>query len=183
MSSSWDQFVDRLTQKGKPVPAKWIVIFWGLCLAGIAIVMLLVGGDNALAGMQNMVIVSALPFAIIMAGMMISLFKDLRKDPATLRSRFASSAVDKAVSTGLAEHGDDFALQVEHAEGHRAAGQDFDSHDPSVTEWYRQTDEEGKEIDFEYQTAWSSSPADDIAETTPNEKAPWQRGKESSTLQ
>lgn len=172
-----------MTQKGKPVPAKWIVIFWGLCLAGIAIVMLLVGGDNALAGMQNLVIVSALPFAIIMAGMMISLFKDLRKDPATLRSRFASSAVDKAVSTGLAEHGDDFALQVEHAEGHRAAGQDFDSHDPSVTEWYRQTDEEGKEIDFEYQTAWSSSPADDIAETTPNEKAPWQRGKESSTLQ
>ena len=169
-----------MTQKGKPVPSKWIVIFWGLCLAGIAIVMLLVGGDNALAGMQNLVIVSALPFAIIMAGMMISLFKDLRKDPATLRSRFAASAVDKAISTGLAEHGDDFALQVEHAEGHRAAGQDFDSHDPSVTEWYRQTDEDGKEIPFEYQTAWSSSPVDDIAETTPDDKAPWKQGNDST---
>ena len=172
-----------MTQRGKPVPAKWIVIFWGLCLAGIAIVMLLVGGDNALAGMQNLVIVSALPFAVIMCGMMISLFKDLRKDPATLRSRFATAAVDKAISTGLAEHGDDFALQVEHAEGHRAAGQDFDSHDPSVTEWYRQTDEDGKEIDFEYQTAWSSSPVDDIAETTPDERAPWEQGKDSPTQQ
>ena len=169
-----------MTERGKPEPSKLIVIFWGLCLAGIAIVMLLVGGDNALAGIQNMVIVSALPFALIIVGMMIALYRDLRKDPATLRTQFAQSAVEKAVSTGLAEYGDDFALHVEHAEGYRAAGQDFDSHDPSVTEWYRQTDERGNEIDFEYKSDWtSSSPVQDMVETIPPEDAPWQHAPEA----
>ncbi|MEX5266209.1 BCCT family transporter [Kocuria sp. CPCC 204721] len=164
-----------MTQRGRPSPSKWIVIFWGACLAGIAIVMLLVGGDDALAGMQNLVIVSALPFAVIMAVMMVALYRDLRNDPATLRTRFAVSAVEKAVSAGLAEHGDNFALQVEHAEGHRAAGNTFDSHDPAITEWYRQTDENGDETDFAYKSAWVSSAADDIADGTPEGEAPWEQ--------
>ena len=164
-----------MTQRGRPNPSKWIVIFWGACLAGIAIVMLLVGGDDALAGMQNLVIVSALPFAVIVAVMMIALYRDLRNDPATLRTRFAASAVEKAVSAGLAEHGDNFALQVEHAEGHRAAGNTFDSHDPAITEWYRQTDENGDETDFTYKSAWVSSAADDIADGTPEGEAPWEQ--------
>ena len=161
-----------MTQRGRPSPSKWIVIFWGACLAGIAIVMLLVGGDDALAGMQNLVIVSALPFAVIVAMMMVALYRDLRNDPATLRTRFAVSAVEKAVSAGLAEHGDNFALQVEHAEGHRAAGNTFDSHDPAITEWYRQTDENGDETDFTYKSAWVSSAADDIADGTPEGEVP-----------
>lgn len=164
-----------MTQRGRPSPSKWIVIFWGACLAGIAIVMLLVGGDDALAGMQNLVIVSALPFAVIMAVMMVALYRDLRNDPATLRTRFAVSAVEKAVSAGLAEHGDNFALQVEHAEGHRAAGDAFDSHDPAITEWYRQTDENGDETDFAYKSAWVSSAVDDIADGTPEGEAPWEQ--------
>ncbi|MEX5308736.1 BCCT family transporter [Kocuria sp. CPCC 205297] len=164
-----------MTQRGRPSPSKWIVIFWGACLAGIAIVMLLVGGDDALAGMQNLVIVSALPFAVIVAMMMVALYRDLRNDPATLRTRFAVSAVEKAVSAGLAEHGDNFALQVEHAEGHRAAGNTFNSHDPAITEWYRQTDENGDETDFTYKSAWVSSAADDIADGTPEGEAPWEQ--------
>lgn len=164
-----------MTQRGRPSPSKWIVIFWGACLAGIAIVMLLVGGDDALAGMQNLVIVSALPFAVIVAMMMVALYRDLRNDPATLRTRFAVSAVEKAVSAGLAEHGDNFALQVEHAEGHRAAGNTFDSHDPAITEWYRQTDENGDETDFTYKSAWVSSAADDIADGTPEGEVPWEQ--------
>ena len=162
-----------MTQRGRPEPSKWIVVFWGACLSGIAIVMLLVGGDDALAGMQNLVIVSALPFAVIMAFMMVALYRDLRNDPATLRTRFALSAVEKAVSTGLAEHGDNFALQVEHAEGHRAAGDSFDSHDPAITEWYRQTDENGDETDFQYKSRWVSSAVDDIVDQTPQGEAPW----------
>ncbi len=162
-----------MTQRGRPDPSKWIVVFWGVCLSGIAIVMLLVGGDDALAGMQNLVIVSALPFAVIMAFMMVALYRDLRNDPATLRTRFALSAVEKAVSTGLAEHGDNFALQVEHAEGYRAAGDSFDSHDPAITEWYRQTDENGDETDFQYKSRWVSSAVDDIVEQTPEGEAPW----------
>jgi len=164
-----------MTQRGRPDPSKWIVIFWGACLAGIAIVMILVAGNDALAGMQRLVIVSALPFAVIVAMMMVALYRDLRNDPATLRTRFAASAVEKAVSAGLAEHGDNFALQVEHAEGHRAAGNTFDSHDPAITEWYRQTDENGDETDFTYKSAWVSSAADDIAAGTPQGEAPWEQ--------
>ncbi|WP_290658690.1 BCCT family transporter [Kocuria sp.] len=161
-----------MTQRGRPDPSKWIVIFWGACLAGIAIVMLLVAGNDALAGMQRLVIVSALPFAVIVAVMMVALYRDLRNDPASLRTRFAVFAVEKAVSAGLAEHGDNFALQVEHAEGHRAAGNTFDSHDPAITEWYRQTDENGDETDFAYKSAWVSSAADDIADGTPRGRGP-----------
>ena len=76
-------------------------------------------------------------------------------------------------STGLAEHGDNFALQVEHAEGHRAAGDSFDSHDPAITEWYRQTDENGDETDFQYKSRWVSSAVDDIVDQTPQGEAPW----------
>ncbi|QIR69009.1 BCCT family transporter [Kocuria sp. KD4] len=164
-----------MTQRGRPDPSKWIVIFWGACLAGIAIVMILVAGNDALAGMQRLVIVSALPFAVVVAMMMVALYRDLRNDPASLRTRFAVSAVEKAVSAGLAEHGDNFALQVEHAEGHRAAGNTFDSHDPAITEWYRQTDENGDETDFAYKSAWVSSAADDIADGTPEGEAPWEQ--------
>ena len=164
-----------MTQRGRPDPSKWIVIFWGACLAGIAIVMLLVAGNDALAGMQRLVIVSALPFAVIVAMMMVALYRDLRYDPATLRTKFAYSAVQKAVASGLAEHGDNFALQVERAEGHRAAGDAFDSHDPAITEWYRQTDENGDETDFAYKSAWVSSAVDDIADGTPEGEAPWEQ--------
>ena len=164
-----------MTQRGRPDPSKWIVIFWGACLAGIAIVMILVAGNDALAGMQRLVIVSALPFAVIVAMMMVALYRDLRYDPATLRTKFAYSAVQKAVASGLAEHGDNFALQVERAEGHRAAGDAFDSHDPAITEWYRQTDENGDETDFAYKSAWVSSAVDDIADGTPEGEAPWEQ--------
>lgn len=162
-----------MTQRGRPDPSKWIVIFWGACLAGIAIVMLLVAGNDALAGMQRLVIVSALPFAVIVAMMMVALYRDLSNDPATLRTKFAYSAVQKAVAAGLAEHGDNFALQVERAEGHRAAGDAFDSHDPAITEWYRQTDENGDETDFQYKSEWVTSAVDDIVKDTPEGEAPW----------
>jgi hypothetical protein len=125
------------------------VVFWGLALGAIAAVMMLVGGDDALTGMQNLVTVSALPFAVIVAFLMVSFYKDLSSDPATIRHEFALSAMRKAVIHGIEEHGDDFALQVEHAPGSRAAGAAFDSHDPAVTDWYRRVDENGDEIDLD----------------------------------
>lgn len=181
-----------MTQKGRPNPSKGIVMFWGAAMAGVAIVMLLVGGDDALSGIQNLLIVSALPFAVIMIGMMVSLYIDLRNDPSMIRFRYAQSAVYNAVSQGLSEHGDDFALAITRAEGHRAAGSGFDSHNPSITEWYRQTDDEGNEIDFEYQSEWTTthevtpqtddpvaatthSPATATQESDSDDQAPWAR--------
>ena len=129
-----------LSQRGDPEPHRGIVAFWGVCLGAIAIVMMLAGGDDALAGMQNLVTVSALPFAVVVAFLMVAFYKDLSSDPATIREQFARSAVDKAVIHGIEEHGDDFALQVEHAKGSRAAGETFDSHAPAVTDWYREAE-------------------------------------------
>ena len=129
-----------LSQRGNPEPHRGVVTFWGLCLGAIAVVMMLAGGDDALAGMQNLVTVSALPFAIVVSFLMVAFYRDLLNDPALIRDRFARSAVRKAVIHGIHQHGDDFALRVEHAPGNRAAGDEFDSHAPAVTEWYRGTE-------------------------------------------
>ncbi|MEX5301770.1 BCCT family transporter [Kocuria sabuli] len=139
-----------LSSRGDPEPNKGIVIFWGLSLAGIAVVMMLAGGSDALTGMQNLVTVSALPFAVVVAFLMISFYKELHNDPATIRARFATAAVRNAVVQGIEKHGNDFALRVRHAEGDRSAGETFDPHAPVVTDWYRQVDEDGNELEHVY---------------------------------
>ena len=50
----------QLSQKGNPAPNRLITAFWALCMAGIAMVILLFGGQNALQGLQNLIVVSAL---------------------------------------------------------------------------------------------------------------------------
>jgi choline-glycine betaine transporter len=77
--------------------------------------MLLVGGDDALTGLQNLTIIAALPFALVMVGMAVALAKDLRSDPLVLRRAYATGAVEQAVVDGITRHGDDFVLVVEPA--------------------------------------------------------------------
>ena len=74
-----------MSSKGDPAPNKFIVIFWGLCMMGIAIVMLLTGGEDVLTGLQNLTILSALPFCIVLLVMMVAFIKDLRSDPMFIR--------------------------------------------------------------------------------------------------
>ncbi|MGI8949365.1 MAG: BCCT family transporter [Ornithinimicrobium sp.] len=133
-----------------------VVIFWGLMLAGIAIVMLLVGGNEALQGLQNLIIVSALPFTFVLFLMLFSFWKDLQTDPIMLRHRYGEEALNQAVKSGVAEHGDDFGLNVRRAEDGTGAGADFDSSDPAYTNWYQRRDEDGQEIEYDY-TAFRSS--------------------------
>ena len=102
-----------LSERGTLEPSKGNVIFWGVATGAVAAVMLLVGGDSALTGLQNITIVAALPFAIVMVGLAWALVKDLRNDPLMVRRRYAEAAVDKAIVTGATLHGDDFALTVE----------------------------------------------------------------------
>ena len=47
--------------------------------------MLLVGGEDALSGLQNITIVAALPFLVVMVGLAVALVKDLRDDPLIVR--------------------------------------------------------------------------------------------------
>lgn len=105
-----------LSQRGTIHPSKGNVIFWGVATGGVAAVMLTVGGDDALTGLQNITIVAALPFALVMVGLAWALVKDLRNDPMMVRRRYAAAAVEKAVVTGAALHGDDFELKVQPAD-------------------------------------------------------------------
>ncbi|MDO5726776.1 MAG: BCCT family transporter [Bowdeniella nasicola] len=141
-----------LSQQGKPVPDRKITVFWGLCLSGIAIVGLLVGGDSALQGLQNLIIVTALPFALIIIGMMVAFVRDLATDPMSIRYTYARAAIQHAVKDGLAAHGDDFELKVTRAKAGHGAGADFDSTASELTEWYQRTDEAGNKVDYDYAT-------------------------------
>ncbi|MCW2581929.1 MAG: Choline/carnitine/betaine transporter [Klenkia sp.] len=104
-----------LSQRGTLEPSRWVVVFWGVVMGAVAAIMLLVGGDEALTGLQNLTIIAALPFAIVMVGLAFSLAKDLRSDPMVLRGTVAEEAVEQAVVHGLTTHGDDFVIAVRQA--------------------------------------------------------------------
>ena len=105
-----------LSQRGTLEPSKGNVVFWGVLTGAVAAVMLLVGGDDALTGLQDITIVAALPFAVVMVGLAWALVKDLRDDPLMVRRRYAEAAVEKAVVTGATLHGDEFELSVAKAD-------------------------------------------------------------------
>ena len=102
-----------LSEKGTLEPSKRTVVFWGVATGAVAAVMLIVGGDSALTGLQNVTIVAAVPFALVMIGIAWALVKDLRQDPMMVRKRYAEQVVENAVVAGVTQHGDDFALTVE----------------------------------------------------------------------
>ncbi|WP_141740917.1 BCCT family transporter [Corynebacterium sp. HMSC06C06] len=141
-----------MSSKGDPAPNKLVVVFWGLCMMGIAIVMLLTGGEDVLSGLQNLTILSALPFCVVLLVMMVAFVTDLRSDPMFIRRTYARAAVENAVVRGIEEHGDDFELSIEHAEEGRGAGSDFDSSAQRYTEWYQRTDEDGENVDYDFET-------------------------------
>jgi choline/carnitine/betaine transport len=104
-----------LSERGTIEPSRKTVIFWGVVMGAVAAIMLLSGGDEALTGLQNLTIIAALPFALVMVGLAVSLAKDVRSDPMVLRSEAAAEAVEQAVVHGIRTHGDDFILSVKPA--------------------------------------------------------------------
>ena len=144
----------QLSQGGNPEPNRLVTAFWVLCMSGIAVVILLFGGENALNGLQNLVVVTALPFAFILVLMAVALVKELRHDPMAIRDHFQEVAIENAVKHGVAEYGDHFALAIEPTapDSEYATGAEFDSTAPEVTEWYARTDEEGNPVEHDYET-------------------------------
>jgi choline-glycine betaine transporter len=111
-----------LSQRGTLEPSKSVVVFWGVVMGSVAAIMLLISEDGAaLTGLQNLTIIAALPFALVMAAMAVSLVKDLRRDPIVLRGSYASLAMEKAVVDGISRHGDDFVIVVEQTPGSATA--------------------------------------------------------------
>ncbi|KHF44780.1 MAG: BCCT family transporter [Saccharomonospora viridis] len=70
-----------LSQRGSSGPHRRVVIFWGAVMGAVAAVMLLVGGDDALNGLQNLTILVSVPFVFVMIALCVSLYRDLRRDP------------------------------------------------------------------------------------------------------
>jgi choline/carnitine/betaine transport len=125
-----------MSQRGRPEPSTWVTIVWGLLLGAGALALLLAGGETALSGLQSIMVVTALPFAFVVIGIMVSWAKELRTDPYILRHRFARTAISQGVRRGIEEHGDDFVFGVSEVEADRGAGAWLDTDDPSLSDWY-----------------------------------------------
>ena len=136
-----------MSQSGRPVPAKSVTIIWSVALGLIAMFLLLAGGRNALSGLQSIMVTCALPFTIILVGVMISWAKDLRNDPLMIRRRYALEAISGGVRRGIDEHGDDFVFGTAHVPEAEGAGADFESDDPALTEWYTDSVQDPKAVE------------------------------------
>ncbi|MCI3224479.1 BCCT family transporter [Streptomyces sp. NP-1717] len=103
-----------LSQKGHFEPNKYVIVFWGVLTGAVAAVMLLVGngGGDALKGLQNMTILVAAPFALVMIGMCVALMRDLRHDPLIVRSERGVEVVESAVIAGHEQYDGDFEIRI-----------------------------------------------------------------------
>ncbi|CAL9608392.1 Glycine betaine transporter BetP [Streptomyces sp. enrichment culture] len=67
-----------LTSRGALHPPSWLVVLWGVLMAAVAAVLLVVGGLDSL---QAATILVALPFVVVMLLLCWALLKELREDP------------------------------------------------------------------------------------------------------
>ncbi|KAA0940076.1 MULTISPECIES: BCCT family transporter [Streptomyces] len=102
-----------LSQRGALEPGRFVVIFWGVVTGAVAAIMLLVGTEgDALTGLQNLTILAAAPFVLVMIGMCVALMRDLRRDPVIVRNEMGSEAVELAVIEGHKKYDGDFEIRV-----------------------------------------------------------------------
>ena len=104
-----------LSERGSHEPRRSTVVFWGALTGAVAAIMLIIGGggDTALTGLQNLTIIAAVPFVVVMVLLCVALYKDLRTDRIVQVDRRSTEHVERAVVDGCCEHGDDFHLVVE----------------------------------------------------------------------
>ncbi|WP_309109040.1 BCCT family transporter [Arthrobacter sp.] len=97
-----------LSSNGSEEPRRGVIIFWGTLTGAVAAVMLLAGGNEpseALSGLQRITIVAALPFVLVMLLLCFAITRDLRRDPLSLRRRLATTVMERAIRTGVDQHG------------------------------------------------------------------------------
>jgi choline/carnitine/betaine transport len=115
-----------LSSNGAEEPRRGVVIFWGTLTGAVAAVMLLAGGNEpseALSGLQRITIVAALPFVLVMLLLCFAITRDLRRDPLSLRRRLATTVMERAIRTGVDQHGGaQFDLVTKHEGDDRSPG-------------------------------------------------------------
>ncbi|MGO1591861.1 MAG: BCCT family transporter [Ancrocorticia sp.] len=105
-----------LTENGTEEPKRWNVVFWGLATGGTAAIMLVAGGDDpatALQGLQNITIVTAVPFVLVLVFLCFSIWRDLSRDPLMIQGALAKEVLEQSVVEGVGRHkGEAFALNT-----------------------------------------------------------------------
>ncbi|GGR69463.1 BCCT family transporter [Streptomyces roseolus] len=103
-----------LSQRGAMEPTRPLVVFWGVVTGAVAAIMLLIGDGqgDALAGLQNLTILVAAPFVLVMIGMCVALMRDLRDDPLIVRGQVGEEVVGVAVIAGHERYDGDFELRI-----------------------------------------------------------------------
>lgn len=94
-SDSGSLVVDNLTSGGKldsPVPQR---VFWAFMEGAIAVALILAGGEDALGALQTGVIITGLPFTLILMIMCYSLFKGLNNDFKQLKAYRVDQLAEK----------------------------------------------------------------------------------------
>lgn len=72
--------VGQMTDKGSLNPPLYKRVTWGILIAAICLILISAGGESGLSGLQSAAVVSALPFTLIIYGMVYVLLKELRAD-------------------------------------------------------------------------------------------------------
>ncbi|MFC6671854.1 BCCT family transporter [Marinobacterium aestuariivivens] len=73
----------RLLAFGRRPPVQQRII-WGSVLGAVTLILLVLGGDQAMKSLQAASIAGALPFTFVLLGMMVGLIKSLREDGETI---------------------------------------------------------------------------------------------------
>lgn len=144
-----------IAEKGRPTPSRPTTVVWGVALSATAITLFLAGGADALSALQALVTISALPFAVILIGLMVAWWRDLSTDPLVLRREYATVAIDEGIRRGIRQHGDNFAFSAGPVAPADGAGSWLDSDDPALTQWY----EDALVAADEATDDWSENPA------------------------
>ncbi|WP_297407268.1 BCCT family transporter [uncultured Cetobacterium sp.] len=96
--------IDSLTSGGKEDSPMLQRIFWSFMIGAIAIALIVVGGSKALGALQTAVIISGLPFCIILLAMCFSLYIGLKKDLLKLKTYREDKFVNTIFSEKITMH-------------------------------------------------------------------------------
>ena len=80
-SDSGSLVVDMLTNGGRTRAHKWQRGFWAVSEGAVTLILLVLGGEQALDALQAASVVTGLPFAVILIFMLWGLFKAFRDEP------------------------------------------------------------------------------------------------------
>lgn len=76
-----------MSQSGRTDASPWLSAVWGVLTALIGLTLLLSGGNDALSNLQNVTIIAASPFLVVLVALMVAIVRALRQDVIYLEVR------------------------------------------------------------------------------------------------